>query len=132
MNLCSNWWFIEYKTMLERDMTCSHDIGTEEKLSFILFKKFTKTIFVINDATSTARSASYLDLHLETDSEGLIRKKPKRDDFTVPIVNFPFICSSSHIWSIYLLIDPLRNICVTNIHGYVLPVISISRSFPHS
>ena len=78
LNLCSDWWFIENKTILERDMTCSHDIGTDEKLSFILFKKFTKTIFVINDATSTARSASYLDLHLETDSEGLIRKQSQK------------------------------------------------------
>ena len=39
---------------------------------------------------------SYLDLHLEIDSEGLLRTKlyNKRDDFNIPIVNFPFICSS--------------------------------------
>jgi hypothetical protein len=41
-------------------------------------------------------SASYLDLHLEIDSEGWLRTKhyDKRDDFNFPIVNFPFICSN--------------------------------------
>ena len=41
-------------------------------------------------------SASYLDLHLEIDSEGRLRSKlyDKRDDFNFPIVNFPFICSN--------------------------------------
>ena len=41
-----------------------------------------------------ASSASYLDLHLEIDSEGPLRTKlyVKRDDFNFPIVNFPFIC----------------------------------------
>ena len=41
-------------------------------------------------------SASYLDLHLEIDSEGRLRTKhyDKRDDFNFPIVNFPFICSN--------------------------------------
>lgn len=43
--------------MFEFDMTCSDDIGTDEKLSFIQFKKFTKNIFVINDFTSTGRFA---------------------------------------------------------------------------
>jgi hypothetical protein len=41
----------------------------------------------------TDRSASYIDLHLEIDSEGQLRTKPyaKRDDFNFPLVNFPFI-----------------------------------------
>ena len=41
-------------------------------------------------------SASYLDLHLEINSEGRLRTKlyDKRDDFNFPIVNFPFICSN--------------------------------------
>jgi hypothetical protein len=49
----------------------------------------------INDTTDTERSASYLDLHLEIDSEWRLRTKryDKRDDFNFPIVNFPFICS---------------------------------------
>ena len=50
----------------------------------------------IKDTTDTDRSASYLDLHLEIDSEGRLRTKlyNKRDDFNFPIVNFPFICSN--------------------------------------
>ena len=41
-------------------------------------------------------SASYLDIHLEIDSEGRFRTKPydKRDDFNFPIVIFPFICNN--------------------------------------
>ena len=44
----------------------------------------------IKDTTDTDRHASYLDLHLEIDSEGWLRTKlyDKRDDFNVPIVNF--------------------------------------------
>ena len=40
--------------------------------------------------------ASYLDLHLEINSEGRLRTKlyGKRDDFNFPIVKFPFICSN--------------------------------------
>ena len=50
----------------------------------------------IKDTTDTDRSASYLDLHLEIDSEGRLKTKlnDKRDDFNFPIVNFPFICSN--------------------------------------
>jgi len=45
----------------------------------------------IKDTTDTYRSASYLDLHLEIDSEGRLRTKlyDKRDDFNFPIVNIP-------------------------------------------
>ena len=44
----------------------------------------------------TAMATSYLDLHLEIDSEGQIRTKlyDKRDYFNFLIVNFPFICSN--------------------------------------
>ena len=50
----------------------------------------------IKDTTDIYRSASYLDLHLDIDSEGKLRTKlyDKRDDFNLPIVNFPFICSN--------------------------------------
>jgi hypothetical protein len=50
----------------------------------------------IKDTTDTDRSASYLDLYLEIDSEGRLRTKlfDKRDGFNFPIVNFPFICSN--------------------------------------
>ena len=51
----------------------------------------------VKDTTDTDRSASYLDIHLEIDSEGRLRSKlyDKRDYFNFPIVNFPFICSNS-------------------------------------
>jgi hypothetical protein len=41
----------------------------------------------IKDTTDTDRSASYLDLHLEIDSEGRLRTKlyDKRDDFNFPL-----------------------------------------------
>jgi hypothetical protein len=50
----------------------------------------------IKDTTDADRSASYLDLHLEIDSEGRLRTKlyDKRDHFNFPIVYFPFICSN--------------------------------------
>jgi hypothetical protein len=50
----------------------------------------------IKNTTDTDRSASYLDLHLEIDSEVRLRTKlyDKIDDFNLPIVNFPFICSN--------------------------------------
>ena len=46
----------------------------------------------IKDTTNTDRSASYLDLHLNSDSEGQLRTKlyHKRHDINFPIVNFPF------------------------------------------
>jgi hypothetical protein len=57
----------------------------------------------IKDTTDTDRSASYLDLNLEIDSEGRLRTKlhDKRDDFNFPIVNFPFICSNIPTASAY-------------------------------
>ena len=50
----------------------------------------------IKDTTDTDRSASYLDIHLEIDSEGRLRTKlyDKRDDFNFPIANFLLICSN--------------------------------------
>jgi hypothetical protein len=50
----------------------------------------------IKDSTDTDRCALYLDLHLEIDRERRIRTElyEKGDDFNVPIVNFPFICSN--------------------------------------
>ena len=50
----------------------------------------------IKDTTDTERSAPYLDLHLEIDVTGKLRAKlyDKRDAFSFPIVNFPFLCSN--------------------------------------
>ena len=47
----------------------------------------------IKNITYTALSTSYLDLHIEIDSEHRLRKKhyDKRYNFNFPIVNFPFI-----------------------------------------
>ena len=52
--------------------------------------------FEIKYTTDTDRSASYLGLHLEIDSEGWIRTKlyDKIYYFNFPIVNFPFIRSN--------------------------------------
>jgi hypothetical protein len=46
--------------------------------------------------TDTQKSASYLDLHLEIANGERLKTKlyDKRDEFTFPIVNFPFINSS--------------------------------------
>ena len=63
------------------------------------FDNFVDHIYTIElerkDNTYTYRSASYIDLHLEIDSEGRLRTNlyDKRDDFYFPIVNFSFICS---------------------------------------
>jgi hypothetical protein len=48
------------------------------------------------DNTDADISASYLDLHIEIDSEGRLRTKlyDKKEDFNIPIVNFPFIFSN--------------------------------------
>ena len=111
----------------------------------------------IKDTTDTDRSASYLYLLLEIDSEGRLRTKPNdtRDYFNFPIVNFPFICSNiaaAPAYGVYIsqlirysracgsyqyfldrgLLLYIWNICVTNDHGYVILVVNTSRSFPHS
>jgi hypothetical protein len=58
---------------------------------------FVECIYLIEletkDTTDTDSFTSYLDLHLEIDSEGRLRTKlyDKRDDFNFPVVDFPFI-----------------------------------------
>jgi hypothetical protein len=51
---------------------------------------------VLEIKDTTDKSASYLDLHLEIESEGRLRTKPynKRNDFNFPIVTFSFICTN--------------------------------------
>ena len=76
------------------------------------FEDFVDRIYPIGheekETTNTARCASYLDLHLEIDSEGWLRtlRYDKRDDFNFPIVNCPFICSTIPAASAYLSVDP--------------------------
>ena len=72
-----------------------------------MFGEFVDRIYPIEleikDTTDMDRSASYLDLHLEIDSERWLRTKlyEKRDDLNFPIVNFSFICSNiPAAWSI--------------------------------
>jgi len=62
----------------------------------------------IKDITDTDRSASYLDLHLEIDSEGRLRKKlyNKRDDFNFPLWTFHSYVATFqqhlHMWYMYI------------------------------
>ena len=46
----------------------------------------------LKDTTDTARSESYIDPHIEINSDGRLKTKLfyKRDDFNFPSVNFPF------------------------------------------
>ena len=68
-------------------------------LNNLKFGDFVDRIFLIDleikNTTDKAMSVSYLDLYIEIDSEGRLRKKhyDKRDDFNFPSVNFPIICS---------------------------------------
>ena len=57
----------------------------------------------IKDITDTVKSASYIDLYLDIDNEGRLKTKlyDKRDDFSFPIVNFPFLCSNIPAASAY-------------------------------
>ncbi len=50
----------------------------------------------IKDTTNTDRSASYINLRLEIDSERRLRTRlyDKRDDFNFAIVNFQFMRST--------------------------------------
>ena len=61
----------------------------------------------IKDTTDTDRSASYLDLRLEIDSEGRLRTKlyNNRDDFNFLIMNFPSICNNipaAPVYGVYI------------------------------
>ena len=50
----------------------------------------------IKDTTDSDKSASYLDILLDIDSNGRLTTTlyDKRDDFNFAIVNFPFLCSN--------------------------------------
>jgi hypothetical protein len=64
----------------------------------------------IKDISDTARCASYIDLHLKIDNEGLLRTKfyDKKDEFKFPNVNFLFVCSNipaALAYCVYLSFD---------------------------
>jgi hypothetical protein len=104
----------------------------------------------IKDTTDTDRSASYLDLHIEINSEGRLRMKlyDKKDYFNFPVVNLPFIhCLLKHSYWTKGKVEvitskilqspswlgwPLWNFCVTKDHGYVSHVVNTFQCFPHS
>ena len=78
-------------------MSCLHNVLS---LHNSRFGDFVDRIYPIQleikDTTDTDRSASYLNLHIEIDSDGRLRTKlyDERDDFNFPIVNFSFISSN--------------------------------------
>jgi hypothetical protein len=76
-----------------------------------LFREF--CCLEIKDTTDTPRSASYLDLHLEIDNRGRLSTKlyDKRDDFTFPIMNFPFLCGN-------IPAAPAYGVYISQLHRY--------------
>jgi hypothetical protein len=63
--------------------------------------------FEIKDTTESDKSASYLDILLNIDTNGRLTTSlyDKRDDFNFAIVNFPFLCSNiplSHAYGMYI------------------------------
>ena len=62
-----------------------------------------KSYFEIKDTTDTDKSASYIDLYIEMDSEGRFRTKlyDNRDDFNFPIVNIPFTIVYKYVAKFY-------------------------------
>ena len=67
----------------------------------------------IKDTTDTDGFASYLDLHIEIESERRLRTKlyDKRDDFNFTIVNFPFICNN-------IPATPAYELCISQLIRY--------------
>jgi hypothetical protein len=71
----------------------------------------------IKDTTESDKSASYLDISLNIDSNGRLTNSlyDKRDDFDFAIVNFPFLCSNiplSPAYGVYIfqLIDTQEHV----------------------
>ena len=67
----------------------------------------------MKDTTDTDGFASYLDLHIEIESERRLRTKlyDKRDDFNFTIVNFPFICNN-------IPATPAYELCISQLIRY--------------
>ena len=68
----------------------------------------------MKDTTDTARSASYIDIHLEIDNERRLRTNiyDKSDDFYFLIVNLNhlYVATFKHLLNmeyIYLSVDPI-------------------------
>jgi hypothetical protein len=77
---------------------------------------FTKEL-EIKDTTESDKSASYLDILLNIDSNDKLTTTvyDKRDDFDFAIINCPFLCRNIHVplspaypWYAYLPVDLIR------------------------
>jgi hypothetical protein len=83
-----------YLYLVKRKETMSFNFTFRYKDDVLSLNNYVDRIYPIEpeikDTTYTDRSASYLDLHLEIDSEERLRTKlyDKRDNFNFPIVNF--------------------------------------------
>jgi hypothetical protein len=68
----------------------------------------------IKDTTESEKSASYLDILLNIDSNGTLTTSlyDKRDDFDFAIVNFPFLCSK-------IPLSPAYGVYISQLLGYV-------------
>ena len=96
--------YYSYETSVEKRIEAGSIFKVHFPIYILLnnskFDGFVYRIYTIDleikDTTDTARSVSCLELHLDIDSEELLRTKlyDKRDDFNFPIVNFPSICSN--------------------------------------
>jgi hypothetical protein len=74
------------------------------------FGDFVDRIYLIElEIKDTDRSASYLDLHLEVDCEGQLRTKlyDKGDDFYLPIMECPSMCSNIPAATAYISVDTI-------------------------
>ena len=68
--------------------------GSLQGIQVVHFLIYTREL-EIKETTETAASSSYLDCYLYIDNGKLTtRLYDKRDDFTFPIVNFPFLSSN--------------------------------------
>jgi hypothetical protein len=72
--------------------------------------------FEIEDNTELTRPASYIDQHLEIESEVRLSTKAydKRDGLNFPIMNISFICSNiPAVWNYmdYISLSPSSRVC---------------------
>jgi len=69
----------------------------------MIYTTSTQMSLKFKDTTDTQKSASYLDLQLEIDNRGRLKTKllDKHNDFTFPIVYFPFISTNIPAFPVY-------------------------------
>jgi hypothetical protein len=94
-------------------------------LNYWKFGDFVDRIFSIEleikVTTGTARSASYLELHFEIDSEGWLRTKlfDNRYHFNFPTVHFPFVCSNIPTTPTYWVYSDIPRFLVVKLKSLV-------------